>query len=65
MISGKNDEMKQGTWHDIVAAGAITTKRIFSEISAHENELPSNTRAFLECDTNANTCCLGKNFIDS
>ena len=32
---------------------------------AQQQEPPPNTRAFLECDTNADTCCLGKNFIIS
>ena len=29
----------------------------------HRKEAPPNTEAYVEADTNADTCCLGKSFI--
>ena len=40
-------------------------KRKVSELSAHEQDTPPNNRALLECDTNADTHCLAKNFVVS
>ena len=34
-----------------------------SEADTKHSESPPNTMAFLECDTNAKTCCLGTNFV--
>lgn len=34
-------------------------------MTSEQQEPPPNTREFLECDTNSDTCCLGKNFIVS
>ena len=46
------------------AAAVMTTRHVQSSTTSKSwsNSLP-NTRADNECDTNADTCCLGKNFI--
>ena len=36
MMGWKNNKVKQRIWHEIVAVGAINTKRKVSELSAHE-----------------------------
>jgi hypothetical protein len=41
----------------------MTTRKISSTSATDSNEPPPNTTASNECDTNADTCCLGKNFI--
>ena len=41
----------------------ITVKRITSTVSNSHSEPEPGTVASNECDTNADTCCLGKNFI--
>ena len=43
----------------------ITVKRIISTVSNSNShsEPESGTMATNECDTNADTCCLGKNFV--
>jgi len=40
----------------------ITTRRI-GKVAASHLEPESGTYAQNECDTNADTCCLGKNFV--
>ena len=45
-------------------AGAVVTKRhIQASNPQSRNEAPPDTAADNECDTNADTCCLGKNFV--
>ena len=45
-------------------ARAVVTKRhIRASNPQSKNEAPPNTAADNECDTNADTCCLGKNFV--
>jgi hypothetical protein len=43
--------------------GALKTIRKISAAAASQVEPPPNTTAQNECDTNADTCCLGKNFV--
>lgn len=43
---------------------AVVTKRLIRASNPQsKNEAPPNTAADNECDTNADTCCLGKNFV--
>ena len=45
-------------------AGAVVTKRhVQAANPRHDNEPTVNTSADNECDTNADTCCLGTNFV--
>jgi hypothetical protein len=43
--------------------GALKTIRKISAAAASQVEPPPNMTAQNECDTNADTCCLGKNFV--
>ena len=56
MMGGRNEQTPN-------SVAAISTTRRINEVMTQQQEPPPNTRAFLECDTNADTCCLGKNFI--
>ena len=48
-----------------VSVSAVNTKRIMCDTMSHQQKLTANTRAFMECDTNADICCLGRSFIVS
>jgi hypothetical protein len=45
------------------AAAVLTTRRVQSSTTKSWNDPSANTTADNECDTNADTCCLGKNFV--
>ena len=47
----------------MASVGALSAKRKLCEISASLDEPQANTIGLNECDTNADTCCLGQNFI--
>ena len=44
-------------------AAAVASKRHVRSTTKSWNDPPPNTMADNECDTNADTCCLGKNFV--
>jgi len=62
IMGGRNE---QANARQARRAAAVVTKRHVQ--SAHTSQLwtdpPVNTTADNECDTNADTCCLGKNFL--
>ena len=47
----------------MASVGALSAKRKLCEISALLDKPQANTVGLNECDTNADTCCLGQNFI--
>jgi len=61
IMGGRNE---QASHRDARRTAAVRTKR---HVQAAETQTwtdpPVNTRAENECDTNADTCCLGRNFV--
>ena len=47
----------------MASVGALSAKRKLCEISASPDEPQANIMSLNECDTNADMCCLGQNFI--
>lgn len=66
-ITGNNSIMggrnEQASNRDARRAAAVFTNRHVRSTERSWNDPPPNTTAENECDTNADTCCLGKNFV--
>jgi hypothetical protein len=45
------------------AAALFTTRHVQTTGTKHWTDPPPHTKAENECDTNADTCCLGRNFV--
>jgi hypothetical protein len=62
IMGGRNEQTEQRNARRI--AVVRTERRLKTTATAKPwTDPPANTRADNECDTNADTCCLGKNFI--
>jgi hypothetical protein len=64
IMGGRNEQAQN---RQSRRAGAVMTRRCIKSSTTLANrpwiDPPANTSADNECDTNADTCCLGKNFI--
>jgi hypothetical protein len=63
IMGGRNAQTQQ---RNTRCTAAVSTKRQVQSSTHHVktwNDPPVNTVAENECDTNADTCCLGRNFI--
>jgi hypothetical protein len=61
IMGGRNE---QASNRDARRAAAVLTKRhVQTAETKNWTDPPVNTRAENECDTNADTCCLGRNFV--
>ena len=70
MMGGRNDMANRSGRHNQRGSiGAIISKRQVSSSAAtpatnfNFNSSPPNTSAWIESDSNADTCCLGSNFV--
>ena len=59
-MGGRNE---QNSIQDACGAAAVVTIRHLCNAHYKFNEPPAGTSANNECDMNADTCCLGRNFI--
>jgi hypothetical protein len=62
IIMGGRNEQANNRDARRTAAAALTKRHVKLTETLWDNP-PPNTMAENECDTNANTCCLGKNFV--
>ncbi|KAI2502911.1 hypothetical protein MHU86_11580 [Fragilaria crotonensis] len=60
IMGGRNE---QASNRDTRRAAAVFTKRHVRSTERSSSDPLPNTAAENECDTNADTCCLGKNFV--
>ncbi len=60
IMGGRNEQANN---RDARRAAAVVTKRHVRSTGKSWNDPIPNTMAENECDTNADTCCLGKNFV--
>lgn len=63
IMGGRNEQTQQ---RNARRTAAVTTQRHLRSTTVQEktwNDPPVNTVAENECDTNADTCCLGRNFV--
>ena len=64
IMGGRNEQVQN---RQSSRAAAVTTQRLIRSTTPQDAKLwsepPTNTVADNECDTNADMCCLGKNFI--
>jgi hypothetical protein len=63
IMGGRNEQAQQ---RNARRTAAVTTQRNLRSMTAQEktwSDPPVNTVAENECDTNADTCCLGRNFV--
>ena len=58
-----NEQAKKKRNNTTGSIGVVITTRKIGSIKADHPQPEPNTRAYNECDTNADTSCLGTNFI--
>ena len=64
IMGGRNEQArKRQKTQSNVSVGALHTKRKIATVQPSLGEPIEGTTATNECDTNADTCCLGTNFI--
>ena len=64
MFGGRNEQAmrRKNNNNDNHSVGAVITTRKIGSIHADHPQPSANTKAYNECDTNADTSCLGTNF---
>eukprot|EP00978_Attheya_sp_CCMP212_P040132 scaffold215889_cov40-Attheya_sp.AAC.1 len=63
MMGGRNEQSSNRQGRNIGAVQTVRHIKTSRPGNTKSLEAVPNTKAMNECDTNADTCCLGANFI--